>query len=264
MAFNAYPDGAGGTTGDGVAVNAPLYLGTTGHVWYVSSLTGSDAVSPKGRERVAPLATLSQAVTNAAPGDVIDLMENHVETISISLAVSKVLTIVSEGLGSSRAKLICGGAISMLVLSQPGTVLNNVYFPASTVAGAVRLSITSSGIVLANCYFECGPNDNSATISYATALSSCRLTGATFRATGSQPAIAVSFAGTHTGFFLENVTFDGGSFGFSDFAFKAAGIQTAIYANDIRQLNGADVSLAAGWTGFWLPANASGSARFEG
>ena len=37
-----------------------------------------------------------------------------------------------------------------------------------------------------------------------------------------------------------------------------------IYANQIHQLNNADVSLAATWTGVWNVGNTSGSARFEG
>lgn len=263
MAFNLYPNGGGGSTGDQVAVNKPVIMGTTGHIWYVSSLLGSDAVSPKGREREKPLATFNQAFTNAAAGDVIIFLASHAETIAANIAVNKGLTIVSEGSGASRAKLtsaVVGNA--MLSLTGIGTSLNNIYFPASTAATTARVLVSANGIVSDNCYFECGANDTTATVQYG-AVNSCQLTNAYFLATAGQPAIAVSVPSATSGMFFENVTLDGGSFGFSDFAFKSAGVLTNVYANEIHQLNNADVSLAATWTGVWIPGNLSGSARFE-
>lgn len=263
MAFNLYPNGAGGTTGDEIAVNKPLILGTTGHVWYVDSATGSDAVSPRGREREKPLATLSQAVTNATAGDVIILLATHAETIAANVNVNKVLTIVSEGSGNARAKLTCGVAgAAMLTLASAGTSLNNIYFPASTAVPTARVNVNGTGVVSDNCYFECGANDTGATYLFG-AVSSCQLTNAYFLATASQPGIAVSLPSATSGMFFENVTLDGGSFGFSDFALKSVGVTTGIYANEIHQLNNADVSLAATWTGVWVPGSLSGSARFE-
>jgi hypothetical protein len=264
MAYNLYPNGGGGVTGDEVAVNKPVIVGTTGHIWYVSSLTGSDAVSPKGREREKPLATFNQAFTNSVAGDVVIFLENHAETIAAAIAVNKALTIVSEGSGSTRAKLTCAVAgNAMLTLSQTGTSLNNIYFPASTAVPTARVSITAAGVVSDNCYFECGASDTGTTVLYG-AVSSCQLTNAYFLATGNQPGTAVSAPSAMSGFFFENCTLDGGSFGFSGFAFTAAGVLTAVYANEIHQLNNADVSLAATWTGVWIPGDLSGSARFEG
>lgn len=263
MSFNAYTNGGGGTTGDEVAVNAPVYVGTGGHIWYVGP-GGTDAASPKGREREKPLLTTQQAVTNATAGDVIIYLPNFQETITVAVAVNKALTIVSEGTGTSRARLTCGGAIAMLTLSQTGTSLNNIYFPASTAVNTCRVDVTASGVVSDNCYFECGANDTGRTFRFSAGSSSCQLTHATFVATASQPAIAVECPSAISGPFLEEITFDGGGFGFSDFAFKATGVLTAIYANKIHQLNNADVSLAAGWTGPWIPGTVSQSARFEG
>lgn len=264
MAFNLYPNGAGGTTGDQIAVNSPLILGTTGHIWYVYSVTGSDAVSPRGREREKPLATLNQAFTNAAAGDVIILMENHAETISSTITINKALTIVSEGSGTSRARLTSAVAAgAMLSLSSTGTSLNNIYFPASTAATSARAVFAGSGIVSDNCYFECGANDTNAALVLQSSANSCQVTNAYFLATGSQPATAISIAAV-SGLFMENIALDGGSFGFSSFALNATGALTAVYANQIHQLNNADVSLTTGWTGVWNVGNKSGSARFEG
>lgn len=264
MAFNLYPNGGGGTTGDEVAVNKPIIMGTTGHVWYVSSVTGSDAASPRGREREKPVATLSQAVTNAAAGDVVIFLANHAETISSNLTISKALTIVSEGSGSSRAKLTSAVAAgAMLSISQTGSSLNNIYFPAPIAATTARVIFGGSGLVTDNCYFECGPLETNAALLLQSSANSCQITNAYFIATASQPAIAISVAAV-SGLFMEDVTLDGGSFGFSSFAFTAAGALTAVYANKIHQLNNADVSLAATWTGVWIPGEKSGSARFEG
>lgn len=264
MSFNAYTGGGGGTTGDEVAVNAPIYIGGTGHIWYVYSVTGVDS-GARGKERERPLATLTQAVTNAAAGDIIIFLSGHAETIAVPLTVNKALTIVSEGSGSSRARLTCGvGAAVMITLSQTGTSLNNIYFPASTTVGGTRVSPTAAGVVMDNCYFECGANDTASAVVYGAAANSCQLTNAYFLATGSQPACGVLFNNTNSGFFMEDCTFDGGSFGFSDFAFKATAVLTAIYVNKISQLNNADVSLVNGWTGLWIPDVISQSARFEG
>lgn len=265
MAFILYPGGAGGVTGDEIAVNSPLILGTTGHIWYVGNAVAgaADAASPKGREREKPLLTLAQAVTNSISGDVIILMENHNETIAANIAVGKALTIVGEGTGSSRPRLTCAVAgNSMLNLQITGTSLNNIYFPASTAVPTARVAVNAAGVVLDNDYFECGANDTGTTVLYG-AVNSCQLTNAYFLATGSQPGTAISCPSAMSGFFFEDCTLDGGSFGFSAAAFTAVGVISAIYANQIHQLNNADVSLAAGWTGVWNVGQKSGSARFE-
>lgn len=259
---NIYPNGGGGTSGDEVAVNKPVYQLNGGHIWYVGP-GGADAVSPKGREREKPLLTTQQAVTNAVAGDTIIYLPSFTETITVAVAVNKALTIVSEGTGSTRARLTCGGAIAMLTLSQTGTSLNNIYFPASTVVNTCRVDVTAAGVVSDNCYFECGASDTGRTWRWSAGANSCQLTHATFLATASQPSIGVEVAAALAGLFIEDVTFDGGSFGFSDFAFKATGAITAVYANDIHQLNNADVSLAAGCSGVWIPGETSASARFE-
>jgi hypothetical protein len=263
MPFTSYGNGGGGITGDQVAINKPVYVGTGGHIWYLSS-TGVDAASPAGREREKPLRTTQQAVTNAVAGDVIIYLPSFQETISASVAVNKALTIVSEGTGSSRARLTCAVAAGiMLNMTATGSSLNNIYFPASTAVPTARVQFGNPGMVSDNCYFECGANDTGSSLIIASGATACQLTNAYFLATAAQPAIALSVPSAVSGLFFENVTLDGGSFGFSDFAFKAVGVLTAIYANKINQLNNADVSLAATWTGVYIPGVQSLSARVE-
>lgn len=263
MSFTAYQNGGGGTTGDEVAVNAPLYVGTGGHLWYVGP--GGVDSGARGKERERPLLTTAQAVSNASAGDVIIYLPNFTEAISAPIAVNKNLTIVSESTGSTRARLTCAGTIAMFTLSVTGTSFNNIFFPASTAVPTVRVDVTAPGIVMDNCWFECGANDTNRTVRYNTGVTgSCQLTHAMFVAVGSQPAIGVEVAVAAAGMFFEEVTFDGGSFGFSDFAFKGTGLLTGMYANKIHQLNNADVQLTGSWTGVWIPGNVSLSARFEG
>jgi hypothetical protein len=261
---NIYGSGAGGTTGDEIAVNVPVYVLSAGHIWYVQSTTGTDAAG-RGKERERPLATLGQAIANSSGGDVIILMLGHAETVTGALAPGgKTLTIVGEGSGSSRPRLTCGAAIAMITLASPGTSLNNIYFPASiTIAPTVRVDVVGTGIVMDNCYFECGALDTNRTLRYATAATACQLTNAYFLATASQPAVAIEVAVTVPGLFMEEVTLDGGSFGFSDFAFKGNSVVQGIYANKIHQLNNADVIIASGSSGVWVPGVQSGSARIE-
>lgn len=256
-----YPNGGGGTTGDNVSVRKPVYMLNGGHIWYVGP-GGTDGAG-LGKEREKPLATTAQAVTNASAGDTIIYLENFAETITSQVAINKMLTLVSEGSGSSVARLTCGANISMLAISAVGASLNNMYFPASTVANVDRVEITAVGVVIDNCTFDCGAFDTGRAVRYNTGAGSCQLTNTIFRAVASQPAVGVEVTVATSGMFIENVTLDGGAFGFADFAFKAGAALTAVYADTVHQLNNADVSLAAGCTGIWIPGTVSLSARFE-
>src|SRR5678809_1225266 len=111
MALNVLTSGVGGTQGPTLVTEAPLYLiSATAVVWYVGP-GGTDAGAPAGYKREAPLATLGQAVTNANSGDIIVLLSGFTQSISSAITISDTdLTIVSEGSGSSRARLTCSGA----------------------------------------------------------------------------------------------------------------------------------------------------------
>lgn len=263
-----YVNGAGGVTGGNPAIATPLYVLNGGHVWYVSSATGVDAAG-RGKEREKPLATLSQACTNAATGDQIQFLANHAETIAVAISLSglgKALTIVSEGTGSSRARLTCGAAIAMLTMGT-GSSINNVWFPASTgAAPTTRIDTASGGVTVDNCYFECGTFDTNRSLRIKN--STCQVKNTTFVAVASQPAIAMEVdasGGVITQLYMQNVVFDGGSFGFSDFAFKHTGASaiSTLYADNISLLNNADVQIANASGGVWMPGTCSASARFE-
>lgn len=259
-----YQNGIGGTTGDVLTTSDPLWCLNAADVWYVCSLNGVDAATPAGKQREKPLATTAQAVTNASAGDFIVYLSGHVEIITSAVTVNTArLVFVSEGTGSSRARLTSGFAGQLMALNGAGIQLRNIYFAASTVAPAPgRFGLTGAGSVIKECYFECGALDTAPTIRVAAGSDHCSIKGSTFVATASQPSIAVEIIGAVSCLSIESCAFDGGSFGFSDYAFKGSAAVTGLRGEGNNMLNNADVILATGSTGYWYPGNTSGSARF--
>ena len=85
---NFLQNGCGESTGDELCTSRPLLLPTSNSVWYVNSATGTDAVSPAGKNREKPLATLAQAITNAQANDIIVLMDGHAESTTSFMTLS--------------------------------------------------------------------------------------------------------------------------------------------------------------------------------
>lgn len=266
---NIYSNGFGGTSGSTLSTLKPTYALNGGHVWYVSSVTGSDAASPRGEDRSKPLATSAQAVTNASAGDTIVYLAGHTENLASAIAASKLgLKFASEGIGAGAARLTCastGGCFNVTA----GTVISGIYFPASTTAPTnARVDIaTAAPCLLENCYFEMGASDTTAAVRWGSVASSVGLaiTGTSFVANAaSQAAIGISVVtNAASALQLTNNTFDGGTIGFSDFVVKLAVAVTNIDARGNNQLNNSHVSLAAGCTGTWIPGTISGGSRLE-
>ena len=64
----------------------------------MDSATGSDAASPAGKDRIKPLATLAQACTNAATGDIIVCLAGHAETLTSgqTFSTANILVLLAE------------------------------------------------------------------------------------------------------------------------------------------------------------------------
>lgn len=260
---NLYQNGIGGSTGDVLATSKPLWCLNAADVWYVSSGTGVDAASPAGKQREKPLATTAQAHTNAAAGDIIVYLSGHVEAIAAQLVLTKArLTFVSEGTGTSRARLTNGAATSMIRVNTAGCQFRNIYFPAPTVAASFVLQNDASNMNLKDCYFECGSVSAVASVAFQTGAGSARVDGCTFVATASQPGIAIEVVNAMSFLDVVSCTFDGGSYGFSDYAFKGTAAVTGLRGESNNMLNNTDVILATGSSGYWYPGSTSGSARF--
>lgn len=261
-----YDNGLGGSTGASIALVAPFI--TSGVVWYVSSSTGVDAVSPQGQDRIKPLATLSQAYTNASAGDTICILSNHAETLTSAITFAKAgLMVVSEGDGSNRARFTRNADINMFDVTAAGNVFWNIYFPASTLTSTKsRLRTAAANSITRSCYFECGASDTGPAYETVTGAGSVVMRDTSFVSTATaltaQPHSGFKVTNAITDLELENVTFDGGSTGWSNqYAFNVAGAATRLRAMNVDLLHDSDVTVVTGSTGFVTRRYKSGSAR---
>jgi hypothetical protein len=92
-----------------------------------------------------------------------------------------------------------------------------------------------------------------------------RVTNCTFTVTAAVAGgVALATAGNAcSDLYLSNVTFDGGSAGFSTWAVNLATAVTQIQAISVNQLNNAHITLVAGSSGIWEPGTVSVGSRFE-
>lgn len=263
---NIYPNGVGGTTGADLATAAPLYA--SGTVWYVSSVSGTDAASPAGQDRVKPLATLAQAHTSASAGDVIVLLSGHTETLTAAQTFSKAgILLLGEGSGSSRPRFTRNGDVNMFDVTAAGVAIWNVFFVASTTASTKsRLRTAAVATLARDCYFECGANDTGPAFETVTGASQIRVRDTTYVSTATsvtaQPHSAIKVTNALTDLDLDGVVLSGGTVGWSNqYAFNGAAAITRLWAIDLDLLADSDVTLATGTSGYIAVRYKTGSAR---
>lgn len=242
---NVYNIGA--TTGGRWLTRSPVYM--SGVVWYVGP-GGADAVSPQGRERAYPLATLAQAYTNASAGDAIVFLANHAETLGSAQTLGKDgLYIASEGSDSTRAQFTCSAGVAMFDVTASYITVENIYFKASTAAPTARVRITNAGNQVVGCRFDCGASDTAPGLLLSnSAAAHCRVVNTKFVSTAtaaaSRPTIGFEASAAVNNLEFDTVTFDGGTYGWSDYALKGTAAITNFRALDVDFLNGADMILA--------------------
>lgn len=256
-------ESVGGSVGPAMVTDGPWR--DSGQRWHVRSSGGSDAVSPRGLDRIRPLATLAQAVTNAAAGDTIVFLENHQETLSAAQTLGKALYLVSEGSGSSRAQFIANGAVAMFDITVAGVRVENIYFPQSTSAPTARIRSAAAETQIIACDFDCGASDTASALKFVTGAGTARVENCQFLSTGTaltaQPAIGLEVANAMTGLDVVNCIFSGGTVGWSDYALKGGAAITRLHAVDLSLLLDSDVIVATGSTYRIHVLNKSGSAR---
>lgn len=264
-----YQNGLGDTLGDTLATCKPLY--TSGNVWYVGT-GGTDAASPAGQNREKPLATLTQAYTNAADGDIIEMLPGYTATLATTITIAKVLTFVGAGSsgGLPSVKLTPNTASNLFAVNTALVALRNIWIAPSLVnGGAPRIAVAGASFRMLGCYVECGSHDIFAAVNLGAGSDGARIADTTFistaTASNAQPESALKVTNALTLLELENVVFNGGAFGFSNYrAFDAsAAAVTGLHAVGISQLLGADVKLNAATTGFWNTQLATGGARLD-
>jgi len=237
----------------------------SGQVWYVGP-GGTDTTTPQGLQRQYPLATFAQAYTNAAAGDGIVFLEGHAETLTVAQTLAKAgIHIVSEGSGSDRATFTCNGAIAMFDITAAGVWLDNILFPASSTAPTARVRTASTKTRVTSCEFLCGASDTAAALKFVTGAGQGIVEDCTFTSTAtagaSRPAIGIEVANAMSDLEVRDTIFDGGTYGWSDYALKGTAAITRLYAKGMSLLNGSDVYAATGSIYRVHVANKSGGSR---
>lgn len=254
-----YPNGAGESLGDTLATCRPLHASSV--IWYVNSSTGTDAGTPAGQNATRPLATLDQAITNAADHDIIILQSGHSETRTSALTLSKKLTIVGSGSsgGQPTVKLYNNhGSNGLLTVSGADVQLRNIWFEENMQANSTaRITVTGARFKMVGCYVQCNGNDTGAAVTLGSGADSAEFVNCTFistaTSTSSQPAAAIASSAALTCLRMSGCIFSGGTVGFSNYYaldLDAAAI-TRFEGESISLLLGADVSLHASTVG-WL------------
>jgi len=132
---------------------------TTGKVFYVNSVTGSDG--NKGDNPTKPLATIDKAIglCTADKGDVIYVLPGHAETIaSATSLVPDVdgISIIGLGNGTNAPQLTFSATASSIDISGAGTLIRNVHFIAGISAVVVGINVDADYVTLDNCKFTYG------------------------------------------------------------------------------------------------------------
>lgn len=241
---------------------SPSYL--SGSVIFLDTISGSNANS--GTTPELPVQTLAQAITSSAANGLIVIGEGSSETLAGSQAVSLAgLSIIGCGTGSSRPRYTCSGAVVFLNVSGIGVYIENLYFPASTAAPTARIDLTSASCQVKDCYFECGANDTNRTIRIPAGGTNARIDGCSFVVTASRPAIGLEISGATTDCWIADCTFDGGSYGWTDFAFKVSGAAlrtTIVNTSMLRRSDFAVTTTGTSYKAFGLSSDGTNSTQF--
>lgn len=261
--IRSYVNGAGGSSGADLATLKPLY--TSGQLWYLGNSVAGNSNANAGTERMKPLSTMAQAVSNASAYDTIVVLAGHAETISSNLDITKAgLRIVGEGSGSTVPRFtnnVAAATNAMWTADAKGILFDNLYFPQSAQAARERINVAgaSGSVILRNLTFECGANDSSRSLRFTSGASVDHGSGLTFTAVGSGAGPAIEVSSSQIGLEMDNVTMNGGSFGWgTSGAIYGATAPVGILITNLSLLNGSDVNLPTGTTGIIQVSTQSG------
>lgn len=265
------PNGIGaGTTGDSLSAARPLQ--TSGNVWYVNTLGGVDAVSPAGLNATKPLATLAQAITNAADHDIIAVVFAQ-SALTSAVTVNKAVTIVGcvgAGEESQASYWRTGGAaVNLLNITAAGVQLRNILFPATETpaVATARIAVSGARFKMIGCAFESADYDTGPIVSLDSGADSCEIRNCTFTstATATPPESCIKSSAALTELRILRSTFSGGATGFSNFYavdLSSAAVTRAEIEN-CSLLMGADMKLHASSTGWVNIELATGGSRVD-
>ena len=138
----------------GVPVNSEL---TTGSVFFVSSVTGSDG--NRGIKPTLPFATLDKA-TNACTAnknDIVYIMPNHAETIASATSwVPDVAGVqyIGIGMGADAPELTFSATGSTIDISGGNNIFRNIRFVAGVSAVVAACDVNANHVTFDNCTWD--------------------------------------------------------------------------------------------------------------
>ena len=256
-----YVNGVGGSTGADLATVSPLY--TSGTVYYLGNATTGNSDANAGTDRVAPLATLAHAYAVAAAGDIIDVLAGHSETLGSIVWAKAGLRLVGEGAGALVPRFVGSTSLSIEVTAA-GCMFDNLQFGPTTFAGGITLQLEASNARCNNLSFVTGANETSSCFGMTGAGSAqnARITNCTFTS-GSKLSYAIELSSTWTDVTMENVVLDGSSFGWATYAWRNDATITRLCITGLQLLNGSDVLIGTGTTGYIQVSEQSGSSQID-
>ena len=228
--------------------NGPETLQLDGDVWLSGSVQWLDTIdgdnANSGFLPELPVATLAQAVSNLPSVNCLIIIgEGSYESLAAAQTFGTVGTSVFGcGVGSSRPRYTCTGAVNMFDVTAAACWFEGIYFPASTAAATSRVAFTAANGTVRSCYFENGAQDTNRAVRIHTGANSCRVRDTSFVVTGSRPAIGLEVSAAVTDFETENVTFDGGAYGWTDYAYKVSAAATRTRDIGLTLLNRSDMT----------------------
>lgn len=262
------PNGIGGDLGENLAVVEPLCH--SGNVWFVSSSLGVDAVSPRGLNAQRPLATLAQALTNAADHDIIALLEGHSESLTSAATISKSVAIVACG-ESAIFRRTGGASASLFTVSAAGVQLRGLTLEqteTSAVATA-RIAVSGARFRMISCDVECGQYDNGPALQLDSGANSAEIRSCNFACVSEgstdQPESAIKSTAALTELRILYSAVTSGSEGFSNpYAIDlSAAAVTRLEVEHLSLLLGSDMKVHASSTGWVNVEIATGSSRVD-
>lgn len=154
---------------------------TTGDIYFVSSLTGTDAVG-YGQNPDAPFASIAFALTQvtATQGDRIYVMPGHVEVITkaagCNIAAANV-AVIGLGDGDARPQITYStAATASFDINAAGARLENMWFVGTGFAAITALvNVKGAGAVIRNCFFQHANSTNQAVQAILTTAAGTRL-----------------------------------------------------------------------------------------
>lgn len=202
--------------------------------------------------------------TNAAAGDTIVYLPYHSESISSAVVLAHAgLSLVGEGTGAAVPRFTAAGAVAMFDLTGAGILLDNLYFPPSSAVPTARVRVGAAGASLNALQFDCGTNDTNQSLGFISGASNASVRNTRFTSVGAQPAIAWEVSSNVTDLAVDNVTFDGGSFGWSTYAWRLDATVTRLRAKRIYQFNGSNILITTGTSGTLNVISATGADRVD-